>query len=237
VAALVVIEGLAVGMLTLLVAGLLRSHAQMLARLAALEAAAAPASPPAPAPTPVDAPRRLRGATSTAIVGVTPDDEAVHLAVGGARVTTLLAFLSSGCSTCSKLWQALAEDEVPLPDRTRLVVVTLGPGEESPARVRRLAPAGVSVVMSSEAWQDYGVPGAPYFVAVDGPTGRLLGEGSARTWQEVRSLMGDAVADGLGPGGVLGAHRRREQRVDDELAQAGLRPGDPRLHHHPADRA
>src|SRR5207249_1185681 len=108
--------------------------------------------------------------------------ETVNIAVRATRVNTLLAFLSSGCTTCRSLWEALAEDDGPaLPDRSRLVVVTLGPDEESPARLRRMAPAHTPVVMSSDAWHDYRVPGAPYFIWVDG-AGRVLGEGSSRSW-------------------------------------------------------
>ena len=234
-AVLIVLETIVVGLLAVLVAGLLRSHAQILAELAALRSTTTSTSGAASgaAPTPVDAPRRVPGARATDVIGTTPAGDQVSVAVAGTRVTTLLAFLSSGCSSCVSLWQALGEGEGPaLADRTRLVVVTLGAGEESPARVRRLAPPGVLVVMSSDAWQDYGVPGAPYFVQVAGD-GRVVGEGSARTWTEVLSLAGDALADGAGCGG----HRAREQRVDDELAAAGIQPGDPRLHHPPAGGA
>ena len=50
--------------------------------------------------------------------------------------------------------------------------------------------------MSSEAWEHYDVPYAPYFVYVSGPAGRVVGEGVAATWEEVRALVANAVADG-----------------------------------------
>jgi len=77
--------------------------------------------------------------------------------------------------------------------------------------------------MSSDAWQDYRVPGAPYFVLVDGATGRIAGEGSAQTWHQVTSLMGSAGGDAS----------PRERLVDAELGAAGILPGDPWLYHPP----
>jgi hypothetical protein len=165
------------------------------------------------------------------VAGVTPFDEAISIAVASPRVDTLLAFLSAGCATCAQLWATLPDlDGFGLPDRTRVVVVTLGPGAESPSRVRGLAPRGVPVVMSSEAWQDYRVPGAPYFIFVDGPGGAVRGEGSASSWAEVASLLGNAHGDSVG----VVSGRAREARIDRELAAAGIQPGDPRLYHSPA---
>jgi len=80
------------------------------------------------------------------------------------------------------------------------------------------------VVMSTDAWEVYRVPGAPYFVLVEG-TGRIAGEGSAQSWRQVASLIGTAGGD------AEAARGPREERVDDELAAAGILPGDPRLHH------
>ncbi|MBW3653939.1 MAG: glycoside hydrolase family 65 protein, partial [Actinobacteria bacterium] len=55
-----------------------------------------------------------------------------------------------------------------LPSGTRLVIVTKGDEAESPVAVRDLAPPGVTLVMSSDAWVDYKVPGSPYVIDVDG---------------------------------------------------------------------
>ncbi|HEX9316836.1 MAG TPA: hypothetical protein VGA71_15690 [Actinomycetota bacterium] len=220
-AVLVVIEGVAIVLLAVLVAGLLRSHARV---LSALSQQGMPAGAGARAPQPLPISKRgerpVPGATD--IVGVTPNDETVSISVG-TGVDTLLAFLSGGCSVCGDLWAGTPSGESALPDHTRLVVVTASPDRESPSRVRRLAAPGATVVMSTDAWEDYRVPGAPYFVLVDG-TGRIAGEGSAQSWRQVASLMGTASGD------AEAARGSREERVDDELAAAGILPGDPRLY-------
>ena len=156
--------------------------------------------------------------------------------------TTLLAFLSSGCTTCRGFWDAFAEgeaDHLPGLD-THLVVVTKGSENESPAKVRELARGSVRTIMSSEAWLDYEVPVSPYFVLVDGRTGRVLGEGSGTTWEQVSGLLEQACADaGLTPTGAPSRSRRpglgpdgptRERRADEELARAGIGPGHPSLY-------
>lgn len=228
---LVAVETVALGLLALLVAGLLRSHAEILRALHRIGEEVGSASEPDEA---VKVGRRAAGVVPPRpdssqvfdVVGVTPFDESVSIAVGGTQVTTLLAFLSGGCSSCGRFWEAFADpDRLGLPDRTRVVIVTLGVGEESPARLRRVAPEGVPVVMSSEAWQDYNVPGAPYFILTGGSEGRVLGEGSAGTWAEVASLLRDAAGD------TRSSRETREARADRELAAAGIRPGDPRLYH------
>jgi hypothetical protein len=215
----VLIEGVAIVLLAVLVAGLLRSHARV---LSALYQQGMPAGGEARIPQPVPISKRPVP-VATDIVGVTPNDETVSISLG-TGVDTLLAFLSGGCSVCGELWAGTPAGESALPDRTRLVVVTASPDRESPSRVRRLAEPGVTVVMSTDAWQDYRVPGAPYFVLVEG-TGRIAGEGSAQSWRQVASLIGTAGGD------AEAARGPREERVDDELAAAGILPGDPRLHH------
>src|SRR5438094_582709 len=76
-----------------------------------------------------------------------------------------------------------------------LVVVTKGRHMESPSRLLELAPEGVPVVMSQEAWEGYGIAMSPYFVHVDGRTGAVRSEGAATSWEQVRSLLRDAMAD------------------------------------------
>jgi hypothetical protein len=112
-----------------------------------------------------------------------------------------------------------------------LVVVTKDRTEESPARLAELAPAGVTMMMSSAAWKDYGVHGSPYFIYVDGPAGHVHSEGTATTWDQVLSLLRDALADDelerqwrLGDGSA-----ERIRRADAELAAAGILPGHPSL--------
>src|SRR6266508_1266809 len=81
-----------------------------------------------------------------------------------------------------------------------LLVVLKGAEAESVAAARKLAPPDVEVVMSSEAWETYGVPVAPYFVYVDGPSGDIVGEGAAATWAQIVSLIERSLEEaGLDP--------------------------------------
>jgi hypothetical protein len=248
--ALVVALTVAVGLLGLLVIGLLRSHAEILRQLHELgagreETGAAASAAASAAPfdvrngvvEPVEV-TSVTGSAAADLSGVLPGDEAVALSVAGVAHDTLIAFLSSGCSTCETFWEVFGSPAgTGLPPGTRLVVVTKGPDLESETTVRRLAPAGVPVVMSTQAWEDYGVPGSPYFVLVDGRAGRVAGEGSASAWEQVVRLVGEA-GDDL----TLAAERRggtradtgdgahREARADRELAAAGIEPGHPSLY-------
>ena len=49
--------------------------------------------------------------------------------------------------------------------------------------------------MSTEAWGDYEVPGSPFFVLVDGRSGRRIGEGVANHFRQVVELVRRAEAD------------------------------------------
>ncbi len=245
-AALVVVEALAIALLGVLVLGLLRSHADILQELHRLGVDLGEGrreqSPGAGASVPLGAHRRAAagagrrpagGAKAPDLVGTTPAQEAVRLSVEGARHDTLLAFLSSGCHTCSGLWRSLGEvSSLDLQRDTRLVVVTKGPAEESLSRIRELAPGDVPVVMSTQAWKDYEVPVTPYFVHVEGPSGEVVGQGSGSTWPQVISLLQQATADDE----AARARPRRigaaetETEVDAKLLAAGIRPGDPSLY-------
>jgi hypothetical protein len=233
VTVLVVAEGLAILLLALLVAGLLRSHAEILRSLHELGAAPYDeGSRDHPAPT-----RHVRAAAAPAatdIVGTTPDGDGVVAGVSGGQHDSLLAFLSSGCTTCASFWDAFTTVEtLGLPPGARLVVVTKGPDVESISAVRALAPPGVTVVMSTEAWDAYEVPVVPYFVHVDGPSGRVVGQGAGSTWEQVASLMGQALGDvPLPTPGVRKARAdaEREARADRELLRAGIKPGDASLY-------
>jgi hypothetical protein len=116
----------------------------------------------------------------------------------------------------------------------RLVIVTKGEGDESPSAVAEQAPAWTTTVMSSQAWLDHEVPVSPYFLLVDGPTGRVIGEGAATSWRQVRDLMKQALDDmshaaGAAPA-ALDDELTREGRADRELMAAGIYPGDPSLY-------
>ncbi|MBV9193654.1 MAG: hypothetical protein JO168_05870, partial [Solirubrobacterales bacterium] len=174
---------------------------------------------------PLAAPGAFREPRAAPVVGTTPTGDAVKLDFDGAAAQpTLLAFLSSGCGTCARFWQALGEREPPA--GVRPVIVTRGGDRERPARLRTLAPAGVPVVMSSPAWQDYAVPGAPYFLLIDG---EVRGEGVATTWEGLVSLVADAIEDArLIERSAAGP--RRARRVDATLAAHGIGPGHPSLY-------
>jgi hypothetical protein len=119
----------------------------------------------------------------------------------------------------------------------------MSPEDESPGALRKLATPEVPVVMSTPAWEAYEVEGSPYFVFVDGPSGAVVGEGTASTWGRVCEMVEESVDDG-----VLAASRRRaaarqtraarrhladrqrEERADAALRAAGIEPGDPRLY-------
>ncbi|MFO1537702.1 MAG: hypothetical protein ACKOVH_07715 [Actinomycetota bacterium] len=249
-AVLVTLLAVVLGLVVVLVAGLLRSHAEILRALhdlgvdldPAAGSTTAGAAPIRSIPLTAGPPR-----TAADVGGVTPDGDAVHLVVTPARHPTLLAFLTSGCSSCLEFWRAFSAAPPDLPGGTRLVIVTKGPEAESPGSLRALAPAGLPVVMSTEAWEAYDAPVAPFFVLVDGPSGAVVGEGAASAWPQVVSLMAQAMADaGIAEpaaGGLEGRRRRapgrprsdaeREAQVDRDLMAAGILPGDPRLYPRP----
>ncbi len=211
--AVVTVETLLLVLLVLLVGGLLRSHAEILRRLDELQ----------PGGTATAAPSR----TSTAahdISGASLAGDAMHVGVTRPGSATLLAFLTSGCSTCAAFWEAFADPRTRLPEGVGLLVVTKDASHESPVRLRELAPSGVRVVMSSRAWLDYDVPASPYFVHVDG-RGELAGEGTAQRFDQVLSLLRDATDDLAGGEGSA----ERALRVERELTAAGIGPDHPSL--------
>ncbi|WP_426572156.1 hypothetical protein [Aquihabitans sp. McL0605] len=253
--AVVVLLGLVVAVLALLVVGLLRSHAEILKRLHQLGAGLdpdQPGQPASPAPTPVLSrddfqvmpqmpapPAREAFGGAADLVGVSPGgNEALSVRIQGVEHDTIVAFLSSGCITCQKFWDAFAKPrKLKLPDGTRLVVVTKGVDGESPSSVASLAPSGFPTVMSTQAFTDYDVPGSPYFVYVHGPSGRVRGEGTGPDWDQVSSLLSQATVDAGLATSLAGqqvakpdADAAREARIDRELFEAGVRPGDPTLY-------
>ena len=196
--ALVVALTVAVLLLAVLVAGLLRSHAEILKALHDLGAGLElDRADPGPVPVTIDGVRtpRADGAPAPdAITGSTLDGETAVVALAGGT-GTLLAFLSSGCSTCQAFWEAFSTG-VEVPGGARLVVVTKDLDEESASALRSRAPQAVLLLTSSRAWEAFEVPGSPYFVYVDA-AGRVVGEGSAATWPAVATLMGQAHDDAV----------------------------------------
>jgi hypothetical protein len=261
VVALAVALSAVVLLLAVLVAGLLRSHADILKALhdlgvgvgepgTSLEGDHGPSQPGSAGseggtsvrvPLTIGPPLPGERSSSSAptVVGVTPRGDALAVAVTGGDHLTLLAFLSSGCSTCAGFWQAFQNsDQLGLPARTRLVVVTKGPDMEIPAEVAVQAPDGLAVVMSTEAWGDYEVPGSPFFVLIDGESGRRIGEGVANQFRQVVELVRRAESDArtFSTGSRSRGHAdgldgpERELDNDRELITAGILPGDPSLY-------
>jgi hypothetical protein len=225
VTALVIFEAIVLVLLSLLVVGLLRAHAEVLRALHEIGTgldAPSTAVPASLTPAP-----RARG-TAADVAGTSPTGDVVAIAVSGRAHPTLLAFLSTGCGTCGAMWHELGRPGgVSLPVAgTRLVVVTRGPELESPAAVAELAPAGVLTVMSTQAWTDYGVRATPFFVLVDGASGSVAGEGTAPSWDQVSSLLRRASADTAAA--TAQGFQARERSVDEVLRTAGIGPGHPR---------
>jgi hypothetical protein len=274
--ALVIILTVVVLLLTVLVAGLLRSHADILKALHDLgvgvgdpsldqvaddshghernqrrarnrdgNANSGPISSPVPFTMGPPLPGERNSTSAPTIAGVTPSGDALAIGVSGNDQLTLVAFLSSGCATCAGFWEAFqAPGQLGLPDEIRLVVVTKGPEMEIAGEVQAKAHSRLQVVMSTDAWGDYEVPGSPFFVLVDGSAGRRIGEGVANHFSQVVELVRRAQVDmqafGIGTrndggnrsrafaGGLDGPER--ESANDQELRAAGILPGDPSLY-------
>jgi hypothetical protein len=216
VAAVVSVETVLLVLLIVLVAALLRSHAEILRRLGPDGGRARDAAEVVPPRSQVRA-----DAPAPELAGVTPSGDAVKLSFEGAG-PTLLAFLTTGCTSCAGFWETLGDRQA-LPG-VRNVIVTRGADREQRSKLRSLAPAGVPVLMSTEAWGDYSVPGSPYFVLVD--AGEVRGEGAATTWHALSSLVGDAIEEEKESTRGDGRHRR----IDETLAAAGIGPDHPSLY-------
>lgn len=219
-AALLTVETVVLILLALLVAGLLRSHAEILRRLE---------SPPGREVDPALPPARDAQTQAFDVAGTTVWGDPMKVAVTGTGRDTLLAFLSSGCASCGAFWDGLSATAYgALPGAARVVVVTKDGAHESPSKLRDLAPSDVPVVMSSAGWDAYRVKGSPYFIHVDGRSGRVRGEGTASNWTQVVSLLRDALADAIGPAGD--STPERLLRADRELSAAGIEAGHPSLY-------
>ncbi len=224
--ALVVLEAVVIVLLVVLVAGLLRSHAEILRRLHELGAGEAE---PDQAAAMVAAPRGSQPLAATELAGVTPGGGAASVALAGSRGLVLVTFLTSGCSSCRLLWRGLA-NPIAMPRKDiRTVVVTKGPEEESPATIRNLAPSDAIVIMSSPAWDAFRVPVAPYFALVDAGRGHVIGEGAAGSWPQIAELAGRALGDATGDSRLHAGTAQRLEDTDEELRRAGVEPGDPSL--------
>ena len=223
---LLLIETALLALVVLFVVGLLRSHAEILRRLAAVEGDGADRGA---------VPERMVGASTDAfdIVGETLAGDSVKVRIGLGSPTTLLAFLSSGCAACGPLWESLQRDSR-VPAGARLVIVVKGPEEESATRLRELAPAR-ELLMSTGAWRDYSIPGSPHFVLVDGGSGQVAGRGTAASWEQIVSMVEQAVSDTSHSATETAPSRARTTseragRAEQALAAAGITAGHPSLY-------
>jgi hypothetical protein len=238
---LVVLESIVLALLVALVVGLLRTHAEVLRRLHELGAGIYETDQPRTTQADlagrvadgVAAPRPETGPRTEVvdIVGVTPRGSAVSVAVGGDDRLTLLAFLSTGCTTCGDFWRAWRDGEalqLAGLGQPRVVIVTKGPENEHPHSDTTLAPATTSTVMSNAAWADYHVTASPYIVLVDGRAG-VNGEGSAASFAQLRGVL----ERGRGDRSSVIDVRDDPGRVDAELRRAGIVPGHHSLYEWP----
>lgn len=199
VTSMVIVETVILALVAVVLVSLLRSHAELLRRLPETDdehdhdsgddANDRPLlSPELPSP------KRLASRAHDVAGSTLEGDQVVVSAASGSD--TLFAFLSTGCLTCQGFWDGLQPHaREPLPGETRVVVVVKDPAFESPSRLAKLAPPDVPVIQSSAAWEDFGVQMSPYFCFVDGATGEVRSEGAAMTWQQVSSLLTDALFD------------------------------------------
>lgn len=234
---LILVETVLLAVLTVLVAGLLRAYGSVLRRLHEIGAGAA-SGPRHFEVLPTPSVRQAESAEfgpAHDIRGETVRGEVVSARVVDVAHDTLLLFLSSGCATCETFWTELARPGgVDLPPRTRLLVVPQSAADESLADLAELAPSGIDVILSSDAWRDYQVPGSPHVVYVDGASGRIRGEGTGQSLRQVAELLARATGE-LGfltgeQGRKSARDRQQEASVDRELLAAGILPGDPRLY-------
>jgi hypothetical protein len=168
--------------LGVLVFGLLRGQAEILRLLDDLR------GPP---------PRQGRvGTAAVDIEGVSPAGDRIGVDVKGARLAVLV-FLTSSCEPCHALWEALGKGAGgELPGRPSVVAVTPSPSTESRRKVAELAAGDAAVVMSTEAWQAYGVATAPFCVVI--ARGVLRSEAPLRRWSQVAELLEDVLGAGRG---------------------------------------
>jgi hypothetical protein len=236
VAALTVV----VAVQTLFVLGLLRSHADLLARVAQLaEREPARAAEPSPTAMPegvVPAPATLEQTVVRSIEGLDHELEPYRLAVRDVSTPYLLvAFLSTSCFSCLDIWRDVIEggeaaSTVDAGDDTASLLIVLKAREyENLGKATALArETPVPVLLSGSAWEELDVPGSPYFALIATGEERVVGAGSAQSWHQLKSLASDGMLElslATKPSSNGGGYRSIIEREDDDLARAGIHPG------------
>lgn len=194
------------GLLAILCAGLLRANANLTRRVEALEIAGERARRRRDAALQAsttqqttmgfsmsETPENLEGNDEGELVsldGTAPDGSPMSIDLQGDG-PQLVAFLSTSCGICTSLWERLQSgDLAEQSPGLRPVVVTKSASLEDADRVRELTAAGtVPTVMSTQAWQDYEIPGSPYFLLVGGEPRDVIGEGPASGWPDVSAIV------------------------------------------------
>lgn len=222
--AVVVIEAVVIALLLVLVAGLLKSHAEILRQLHRLEETSGHGRPHPG----ID----FETAPIGQIVGVDPGGIPRVIDLSNGSGNTVLAFLSSGCASCHAFWERLTQDHDLAIPNARLVVVTRGAASESPSRIAELAPLDVPVIMSDEAWDQFHVPMTPFFLMIDSDN-RVIGEGSAAGWKQLLRLLRQSTADSQHPARMDTIER--EGFTDNNLERSGVTPEDASLHENPLE--
>ena len=129
----------------------------------------------------------LVGSPAPPIDGRSPSGAPAGVAVGQAGASHLALFMTSGCLACREVWAALGDGRgEELAGHPEVVVVTPDPTLEDARAVAALTPAGLEVVMSTEAWQTYRAGPSPWVALVR--DGTVVAEGPAGGWHDVRSL-------------------------------------------------
>ena len=124
------------------------------------------------------------------IEGTAPDG--THAAVDVSRGRHVVYLVTSSCKPCLAVWPALREGDV---------AVTPGPSTESRRKVAALAPPGVTVVMSTDAWFALRPGPAPWRVTlVDGEVA-----------DSRPAMVGDSGDGGSGQPGSQGVHRAHDR--------------------------
>ena len=231
-AIVIIAVGALLALTWLFLVAVLRSHAEILRRLHALESRLGSdgftlEGDPERRVDPRAAYGGSAGAQAPDIVGETLSGDVVKLALGPGAPRTLLAVLSTGCSVCGSLWAQLRSGD-PVAPGIRVVVVTKGSDRESLTRLERVAPAQGELVMSNAAWSDYGVVSTPHFVLVDSDTRRIAGRGGAASWAQILSLLADARSDAQRH--EARSTSERAARAEQALAASGIGPDHPSLY-------
>jgi hypothetical protein len=228
-----------VGVLTLFVLGLLRSHGELMRRIADLEARPSPGSL---APGVVPRPDKIAQPVVPLIEGLDTGLDPYRLVVGEVPEPYLLvAFLSTTCLSCLDIWRDIIDgrDEaarVVAGDAVASVMIVLkGREYENLGKASALAAeTPVPVVFSGTAWLELEVPGTPYFALIATADQRVVGAGSAQSWGQLRSLASDGMLEisfaAKGSSNGRDGYRSIIEREDEELRRAGIHPGHPSLH-------